>query len=583
MLQTPTLPVKVTNLNTVDLFKVMVAERTGLNLNYAVDGFVTDFTPSQAQLKALKDKFVALPVTTLFTVLERQTASVEELIAKQILHYIEVYGLESPGLFQLETTSGRIATLTYVKAVTVEELAEKIHALIYANRPIADVQQVVDVMREYGIQYDINEVKNNELKVVLFDPTRDKFTSGDDAVRWICWDATKSALLIKDRKTINTLQRGQPHIDWFLKRHTLPLAQVFNRHKRLLMACKNPSTASTINKISKLSKIKHQPIHEPVAKRFISGALNGTVPISLLAGIPLRDKLKYLNLIEYKLLGLNYDSFQIRNGKVWFELNRPHLNNKDLRVLCAEVLNSVYKDIKHLEKSSILIDPNVDYGLPVSRKQSVGNLPFGTRVTGVEGQHLSAGIYWHNGEYGSIDLDLSAIDSTGSRTGWGQLSGYSKNNPIMFSGDLTDASNGATEWMVVSPDRANRYGLMVNICRGPDQCDAAIVVGHPSGKSWQDHTFVKEKIVLQSKQSLIGFLKDDAFIVYSGRLNENRMSHGKHPILDKGLAAKLWTVRDVLDAVEVKYDTAPKPDVTYDHDLRYMGFTQDKLEGMFRL
>lgn len=570
---------------TIDLFKVVVAPKGALNLTNALDGFVTDFVPTPTELKVLKEKFAALPVTTLFSVEERKTASLEHLITKQILHYIEVYGLDAPGLFNLEVSSGRIATLTFIKAVTVEELTELALGLAYANRPIADVKPLLEIIKEFGIKYDINQAKNNELRVMLFDPSRDVFKNGDDAVRWICYKATGDPLLIKSKKAIDLT--GTTEIgDWFFSRHLLPLAQVFNRHKAILLACKHPHTASTINKISKLSKKNHVPVHESIAKTFIAKYLNGTVSDTVLSAVSLRDKFKYLNLIEYKLLGLPYDSFNIRNGKIWFELNRPHLSTKGLMALRHEVVNSIEDSLVHLSSERILLDPFVDYGLPISRKQTIGNLPFGTRVTPGKSK-LSAGIYWHNsygadqpswGYSGSIDLDLSAINDKGSRVGWGQWSGYTDKSCV-FSGDVTSAPHGATEFMEVSTDKPNRYGLMVNIFHGPEKCDVEIVVGTPNDKQWLEGTVIRERMTMQSKQNLVGILNGDSFIIYAGRLNESRVSAGMHPVLDKGFCP-MWTVKNLLNSIGVKYDTEPVKDMVYAHDLRYMGFTQDKLETM---
>lgn len=580
-------------MNTIDLFKVVVAKRTGMNYTHALDGFITDFTPTPSQLKVLKEKCQALPVTTLFTVEERTQSDPATLIEKQILHYIEVYGLDSPGLFQLEQTNGRIATLSFIKAVTTEELSTLVHDLIYANRPIADVKPVIEVMQEYGIKYDINAVRNNELKVALFDPKRDDFNDGDDAVRWLCYQATDSSLLIKSEKVIAAVKEWNATkggAGWFLARHRLPLAQVFNRHKRIIMACKNSDTAPIINQISRMSKKNHVPIHEPISKRFISASLKGTAPSNVLDTITLRDKLKYLNLIEYKLLGLPYDSFNIRNGKVWFEGKRTLLDKDDLLGIGEEILVSLHIDLAALRRSTILLDPNVDYGLPISRKQAMGNLPFGTRVRGTEIKKLSAGIYWHN-DFGkdnlewqsfytkSIDLDLSAIDDKGYHTGWGSYSGYSKDNPVVFSGDVTDATHGASEFMTVDIDNPNRCGLMVNIYRGPEPCPAEIVVGVPNGKVWQEQTYIRERITLQKGQNLIGLLKDDSFIIYSGKLNNNRVSKDRHPVMDKGLG-RLWTLKMLLDALVIHYDTEPQAGRTYDHDLRYHNFSLDKLEKL---
>ncbi|MDE1830230.1 MAG: hypothetical protein KGI25_07905 [Thaumarchaeota archaeon] len=572
------------NTSTVSLFKVVVAKKGKLNLDNVKNGFITDFEPTDEQVDMLKSLFKPLPLVTLFSVEERKNDSLEYLLTKQLLHYIETYGLESPGLFDLEVTKGKIVSIAYIKACTLAELTELVTTLLEGNRPIKDVKPVIEVIRDYKIKYKLNDVANNELRIALYDG-KTAFTSGDDAVRYICYQATNDPMLIKSKKVIAEVKGKGMSVE-FLEKHIKPLAQVFNRHKKLIMACKNTSTATVINKISRLSKTEHVPIHEPISKHFIASAIAGDVGLNALKTISLRDKFKYLNLIEFKLLNKDYDLFNIRNGKFWTEANRPLLNAGDLSKIKDAVLASIGQDLKGLKRKKILLDSSVEYGLPISRKQSLGNLPFGTKVRATGGKNeLSAGVYWRN-EWGSvnqrIDLDLTAIDDHGNRTGWGGYSAYEKNAKITFSGDMTDGTNGATEFMMVNPENHNRYGLMVNVFCGPDKVGAEIVVGYPSKKEWLNNTLIRERIELTSKQTLIGFLKDDSFIIYSGRLSNSRVTVGKHPVIDKGLG-KLWTIVDLLNEFGIKYDTIAKQKVVYDYDLSYHTFSFDKLEKMFEI
>lgn len=574
--------------HTVNLFKCVVSEPTALVLDNVRHGFVTNFVPTKLQLEVLKETFKDLPIVTLFTVKERNEAPMEQLILKQILHYIEVYGLNEPGLFGLEVEEGKVESLAYIRAISIGELEKLVQDLLYSNRPIADSGPIVELIDGYDLSYDVNKIQNNELRIALFNPQTDKFTSGDDAVRYICYVATGSTMLIKSKAVIEAVKKQS--LPGFLLTHVAPLAKVFNRHKRIIMACKNPTTRSTINRISHLSKKLHVPFVEPISKKIVSEFVKNKIDASVLEGVSIRDKFKYLNLIEWKLQGHDYDVFLIRNGRVWFERDRKALNPVLLRQLSTAVMNSIKNDLKHLEGKSILLDQFVDYGLPISRKQCLGNLPFGTKVKGTDLDRFSAGIYWHN-DFGkgrendfyrnSIDLDLTAIDDRGNRTGWGGYAAYNKRNPITFSGDMTDARDGAMEFMTVNPLANNRYGLMVNIFRGPEPCDCEIVVGSSTKKQWIENTMIRERISLNSKESVIGFLNGDSFIVYSGRLSNNRVARGKHPVIDKGLGA-LWTVQDILISCGIKFDTTPQPNIVYDYDLRYSGFSLDKLEGLLK-
>lgn len=573
------------NSSTITLFKVLVAKKDKINLSNVKDGFITDFVPSEEQLKALKSLFKPLPIVTLFSVEERKTASFEHLLTKQILHYIETYGLETPGLFDLEVSKGKIARIAFIKAVTISELEQKVQALLGGNRPIKDISLVVDIIREYGFKYDLNSIINNELRIALYDG-KTPFDSGDDAVRYLCYKATEEPVLIKSKGVIAAVKEKNQVGVKFFEQHQHQLAQVFNRHKKIILACKNKQTAAVINKISRLSKTEHVPVHESVSKNFVTSAVKGEVPLSVLSKISIRDKFKFLNYIEYKMANYDYDTFNIRNGKIWFENDRQLLDVGKLQNVKDGVLKSLGKDLAFLKRKKILLDSCVAYGLPISRKQSLGNLPYGTKVrASSEKDELSAGVYWRN-DWGSvtqrIDLDLTAIDDKGNRTGWGQYSGYDKDAKITYSGDMTDASKGATEFMVVQTDNFNRYGLMVNIFSGPETVEAEIVVGHPSKKIWLNNTLIRERVQLVSKQSLIGFLKDDAFVLYSGRMSESRVAVGKHPVIDKGLG-KLWTVTDLFDTLGIKYDTEVNKSVDYDYNLTYNSFTFDKLEEMFEI
>lgn len=562
----------------LDLFKVMIVRRTEdrrrYNLDYAELGFVTDFDPTLDQLMVLKKAYKPLEIRTLFTKEERDNADINELITKQILHYIEIYGLDTPGLFELEVSEGKIAPITFVRGVSTTEFQDMVRKLLYANAPVKDSETLRKIIQTHNVEYNVNQIANNELRITLFDPFKHTFDSGDDAVRYLCYTATQDPLLIKSGNVIenisdNILSAG------FFENHKLPLAQVFNRHKKLIMAAKGPRTRTIINQISRLSKTQHVPIREHVSKRFISSAIKDQhYDFAVLNKIAVRDKFKYLNLLEYKKSGLDTDVFVIRNGKSWVETDRKVLGKKAIERVEYAVLRSLMGDLGHLEGQHILLDKNVDFGLPISRKQTIGQLPFGTKVT-VDGK-ISSGMYWEN-DWGARDLDLSTIDTEGNRTGWGQWSGYDKNNPVTFSGDLTDATDGAMEFMTSSNQQ---YGLFVNIYSGQIGSEMELVIGTATKKQWIKDPIIRERYKLSSRGCIIGFVNDQTYTVYAGRLSRGRMSgEGNRAIVVRG-TSDFWTVSRIFDALGIKYDLDRHDDVDYNHELRYRDFTYDKLEAL---
>jgi len=559
----------------LDLFKVMiVAHKSDETVIMPDYGLVLDFQPDSKQTRVLKDYFKPLEMRTLFSREERDNADLEHLITKQILHYIEVYGLDTPGLFNLEVDNGIVVTMNYVRGVTVDELSEMVRKLLYRNAPVKDAETLKKIVERFRVDFDINKIANNELRVALFNPQKHVFNDGDDAVRWLVYQATGEYLLIKSPEVIQKCKEYSSLIDEeFWNEHDRVLSEVFNRHKAILLAFKRRH-ARHINHVSRMSKKNHKPLHQSVAKTFVSRALSGEPQIEdALRKIGVRDKFKYLNLLAYKREGNEVDAFVVRNGKVHFEDGRKVWRPSDIQRVENMVLESLQEDLAHLRNMNILLDERVHYGLPISRKQAVGQLPYGTRVVTGEGE-ISAGIYWEN-DWGAHDLDLSTIDTRGVRTGWGILSGYDQNSPVTFSGDVTSAPKGAMEFMT---SRKQDYGLFVNIFSGMLGCEMEVVVGsNNSKKKWITDPIIREKTTLQSRGMVCGFVKGTDFVVYQGRLGNDRVSGGSKAMIDRGMA-DFWTINDLLRKLDIEYRVYNMEDMDYDVNLRYEGFSYDKLE-----
>ncbi len=567
--------------DTINLFNVVVLNGNQANQQIHIDlsnGYVTDFIPDMAQQVALANKFKPIDVTTLFFKEERLNASIDHLITKQIMHYIEVYGLDSPGLFNLEVSDGKIVTLNFVKGISKEDLAEKVRTLLYSNAPVKDVEPIKNMVIEYGIHFDINEVKNNELRVVLFNANTMKYGNGDDAVRYICYKSTGSALLIKSPAVIS-----QVKIDTaFLENHAFVLSQVFNRHKRIIMALKNSENKTVINKISRLSKKNHVPVHESIAKRLISEYVNHRISDmatnQVLGNISVRDKFKYLNLLQYKRQQNDMDAFVIRNGKIHIQKDRPALNLQQIESLEKLILTSLGKDLSSLRGKNILLDKKVDYGLPISRKQVLGNLPFGTEVS-VDGNEICSGVHWRN-EWGASDLDLSAIDVAGGRVGWGRMSGYDDRD-IIFSGDVTSAPDGAMEFMTSKVGYKKTYGLFLTVFHGQADSKYEVVVGSGGKRNWISDVVLREKVSSEGKNGIIGFVKDGKFIVYKSLSSSSYISGSEKDkaLIQRGTSG-FWTVSELLFELGIAFDVDKNSEKTYDYDMSYNQFSYDKLEDL---
>lgn len=104
--------------NQIKLFGAIVLEKgqkKSFNTSLIQRGVVTNFATNDEQTKAIKSMFEAINVTTLFSREERLNSDPYDLIIKQIMHYIEIYGLDQPGLFDLEVTKGKILPIRYIE------------------------------------------------------------------------------------------------------------------------------------------------------------------------------------------------------------------------------------------------------------------------------------------------------------------------------------------------------------------------------------------------------------------------------------------------------------------------------------
>lgn len=564
----------------LDQFNVMVVENKRIQKKYSFakceDGYITNFVPTGVEQSLLRAQYQPIEISTLFSRAERENSSPAELIAKQILHYIEIYGLDEPGLFNLEVKEGKFVAITNVRGVTKTQLGQMVRDLLYTNAPVKDAVALSEVIAGYDIDFDVNEIQNNEMRILLFDETRHVFNSGDDAVRYVVYKATESPLLIKSREVIDAVKEVSVGIG-FLTAHENVLASVFNRHKKIVMSLKNDNTKSIINRISKKSKKMHVPIRMHVSKTFIADALRDEKYDieKVLEKVTIRDKFKYLNLLEWKKMRSKVDAFIIRNGKIHIAEDRKTYLMRDIRRVEDGVLASLKKDLSGLVNKSIVLDKRVDYGLPISRKQTVGRLPFGTKVLTDGG--ISSGIYWHN-DGGAKDLDLSTVNRQGVRIGWGTYSAYNKKHDITFSGDITDARVGANEFMT---SKKSDYGLFVNIYSGKVGCEYELLVGNGTKeKTWLHDTIIREKSTLNSNSSIVGFVSGNEFTVWAGRLS-NKIISESNPVIERN-TANPWTVKRLFSELDIPFIEFDKRiNVNkYDHDMTYASFSYDKLENL---
>ena len=463
--------------------------------------------------------------------------------------------------------------MTMIRGITVDELGDMFRKKLYTNAPVDKINLYKNLVKDYNFDYDLGKIKNNELRIMLYDPDTHTLNSGDDFVRYMIYKATDNTMLIKSRDVLESVSAKKSLFkDKFIKKNENALAQVFNRHKAIILAAKGKHNRNSINRVSRLSKTMHKPVHEPVAKRFVSLYMSG-VKVSV-DQLSVRDKMKLLNVIEWHKGNFTTEMYQIRNGKTYTTEKQRGYETKKLQELQNKILKSMKSDLRHLKGKNILLDNDVDYGLPISNKQTVGQLPFWTTVTIPQGKRISSGVYWKN-SWGAHDLDLSAIDLYGNRSGWGSLRGYNGTEP-KYSGDVTNARDGAMEFMT---SKTASYANYVNIYSGNVGAECEIVVGTEGKNKWIKNPIARERIKLNSRQMIVGFTKENRFVFYTGRYGNSRISFSSNPVIDR-MRCDMWTVKRLFDELDVKYTLDKQAESLYDYDMSYSGFSYDKLEKL---
>ena len=561
-------------------------------------GVVLDFAPSKMQLDFILDNYPVLDAESL-TLFDRALATSPTSLASmirdtaQLSHYSgKLRRLESANYHLLNTMTLEARPLTHIKGVDLNELGEMIRGSLYSGMASSGAERVAEICKVYNIRYDINQVKNNEMRVILFDNHFGFFNDGDDVLRYLFWKLTGSAEMNRQNWRISQLKAKVPENEMIvlntLEAHKKCLAKCFNRNKRIIMGIKvasqNRVTKRTINEIGRMSKTLHMPWVEPAWKTFIRDAYDDdNYDYSKLSTFPLKERFRLLNLIAYKRLGIPFDTYQVRSGKQILSKKKRVLARVKLDIMEHRILASVVEDTKHLLPLNIKLDSNIDYGLPISGKQTLGKLPFGTRISSSPNKKLSIGTYWIDSDNGrETDLDLSVVNAE-NRQSWDTYRRGKSNEWVEFSGDLTSAPHGAVEFMNFKDSYLDLpTGLFLNVYTGNTKSNAKLFVGDTLGdkNQWRDRTFIQEDYTTSQVGNVLGVAHGNEFIVYMTGRGSDITS--RDVVMDSVARANsgIWTLKRLLTIIGYNFAKLEVPDVEYDVDLTYANFTLDKLEEM---
>ena len=413
-----------------------------------------------------------------------------EIFIDQIIHYYSTYGCGFTGddVYlpdrDVDIDLPEIENIKIIKSITIDDFKEKFGEIITSNIALSknDITNIILILNDLftfdETSYLINSCDNKEIKILLCDKIGVLPENPEDFLRYLIYIASekKTTLLIKDENIKYLLMLNGKLIGSYLNSYDLnKLASIFNRYKDLFICIKKggaPDTKRIINKISKLSKTKHLPYKKPDYLTLTEKQYSISKFKNIISNLDTSYLIKIYQALNYRKLaiegGVSNFIFAIRNGK-YYMIDRKIPFDVEYYVDRLDTIKNIIsnKIINNMINNNIILCNNDKFNIvyPVSGKQFIGNMPIGSYIDLSNNPEFIVGIYWENVVYDGnnemrqrVDLDLS-FTSKGSKVGW-NADFVSGGNNIVYSGDMTDAKNGAAELLLFNNKSNNILGTV---------------------------------------------------------------------------------------------------------------------------
>lgn len=464
-------------------------------------------------------------------------ASMEQLVMEQLVHYITTYGFESLGVYsedsvfipkeKLEIPSIEEGiSLVVIKGYTHEELKEKLMHLLQSGVALKEdtIKDVLEVCKLVKLTIkEVDSIRNREVKTALYLDLELVPENPVEFLRLVALLSTGKTMLIKNKTTIGTIKSSNVNVNSlfvkYKKEYGLEnLASIFLRFKPLFLAFKaNSQMKAVINKIRKLAEKHHKPLQQDYFNTLTANISKGDIDkeefTKKLKELNTFRKIRVAYALKYRTRDVESILFRIRNGKGYakefsFKKSKQPLAKELFGLLVDSIVSDLKKNVKG---KKIFIPSNIVYALPATEKQFTGDFPSGTYVN--IPKDMVVGVQWNNVKSNRIDLDLSMVN-VDSKIGW-DTSYRSENADVLFSGDMTDASQGATELFYIKRQAAGTYILMLNYYNYSEAIEVPlkILVASEQVKNMSHNYMVNpnnvaciSKTTINKKQKVLGLI-----------------------------------------------------------------------------
>jgi hypothetical protein len=482
-------------------------------------------------------------------------ASIIQLMAEQIFHYITTYGFESLGVYNenyvyipaeklnLPEEYDNIP-LVFIKSLNAEEVLNEVvnlgsSGIALSKQTLTDLMTVV---KENKYQEGwVSEIQNREFRTLLMNHYNIVPSEPNAWLRFVITKLTGESLVIKNNYLISKIKSSDYRVlDSLLEKTPKNLASIFFRYKPLFLAMKSISQNKTFfNNLRKKANKLHKPLPEDYMNSITGKMKNGEFKIrefkNKISEYSVWRKVRLAYALKNRLSGMESIVYRVRNGKGFATEFSDWFDENQLKKVLNYTIQSIASDIsKNVDGKVFHIPSYVNYSLPQSEKQFVGNVPANTSVS-VGSDDLVVGIHWYNNPHERIDIDFSIIDATG-KYGW-DAKYRSSSKSILFSGDMTDAPrpNGASEMFYFSSFKGMSDALIsanwFNMGRSDGQVENCklFVARENVGKNFEggrrteggymvnpNNVLFSQNVTIDKKQNSIGLIsnKDGETRVY---------------------------------------------------------------------
>jgi hypothetical protein len=519
-----------------------------------------------------------------------------ELVFDQIAHYFSTYGAEAMGISIPTYVPAQALTevpeaiftnknfkFLVIQFKTAEDCIERLNK--YLATLTAPSQAILASIKKLLplVTIDTDDIKSFEIQVMQHTRLGTVPKHPVNQLRYLVYRTTDQTLLIKNKALRTLIKDAALRTDRekasriLLSCDPIGLASIFLRFKPIFLAYKShKGCAPIINKLRRLAKDYHQPMNAASLQNLTS-VTDPTVQAQIISKATTRELIKVLNSVRSRLAveDATPGVFSIRNGRTFVKENgivpNPYLGR--LGNLLQQAIVSRLRDT--LSGKTFYMPEYIDYAVPTTEKQFVGNIPYGTRINGVPGGAFTIGVHWFNqkgkNNYnpdGRVDIDLH-LNSATNHYGWNGT--YTDGSDIIYTGDLTDAPKplGAAEAYWFSPQDGVQYIVTANLFSGPSETEYKMFmtevkpkVNNYDRRQRSPYTYnpneslfpaIPLKFNGDEKSQTIGMFADGGFYFYGGTLANGIVPSANYQQFLEGLTAQLDTkvlLRDLIEACD---------------------------------